>query len=177
VYLGLEGKIVLIAFLVVSCTIACNTPKKHIAIDMQLKNHPAVQQYINNPVYKPEFHDTDVLIQRKNLGKKYAAMYLLSHIKDTQAIDSLILFEIDNQNYNQKIVFPRTPSPLTPLMEAHYTKNTARVYANTTAEMVNYLYTNYAQKTWVFAPDTNLCDKKWKKYPLTQKIYVIKVQR
>lgn len=168
---------IFILFWTVLNIIACRLPKKTIAADTQLKNHTVIQQYIDNPAYKVEFHDTDVLLQRKSLGKKYEAMYLLSSVKNTSVIDSLTLFEIDNQNNSQKIVFPRTPSPLTPLMNEYYSKETSRVYANTTAEMLNYLNTGYAQKTWLTALDTNLCHKKWIKKLLPQKIYLIKLEK
>jgi hypothetical protein len=153
----------------------CTTQRKHIAIDLQLKNHALVQQYIQNPVYKIDFHDTDILLQRKNLGKKYELMFLLSHKKYGEVVDSLALFEVDNQNNKGIIVFPRTPSPLTPLMSAYYPSSSSKVYANTTAEMLNYLQTGYAGKTWITALDTGLCEKRWKKNLLHEKIYLIKV--
>lgn len=176
-FLGSANKTVFMMFWVVFYTVACNTPRKYIAIDTQLKNYPAVQQYIDNPAYKPEFHDTDILLQRKSLGKKYTIMYLLSAVKNKNVIDSLTLFEVDNQINNEIIVFPRTPSPLTLLMDTYYSKDIPRVYANTTVEMLNYLYTDYAQKTWIMALDTNLCDKKWARKMLSQKIYVVKLEK
>lgn len=166
--------ILLIAFFSIT---ACSSEKKYVAIDLMLKNYPAIQQYINQPAYRTEFHDTDILLQRRSLGKKYAYMYLLSSVRSPQVTDSLTLFEVDNQTNIQTVVFPRTPSPLTPLMELYYTAHTPKVYANTTAEMLNYLHTGYAQKTWVTLLDTGLCDKKWRKTLLSEKIYVIKSEK
>lgn len=157
------------------CTSACMPSKKYVAVDLMLKNYPIIQQYVNNPNYKVEFHDTDILLQRKNLGKKYTYMYLLSSTKTLYTIDSLTLFEIDNQNNKETIAFPRTPSPLTPLMNAYYSSHSPKVYANTTAEMLNYLDTGYAQKTWITALDTSLSNKKWVKKQLSQKIYLVRL--
>lgn len=154
---------------------SCGTQRKYIAIDIQLKNHSLVQEYVQNPAYKTEFHDTDILLQRKNLGKRYTIMYLLSHKKEKNVTDSLFLFEVEAQNAKNTVVFPRTPSPLTPLMRAYYPEQTSKVYANTTAERLNYLYTNYAQKTWITILDTALCDKKWNKKLMRSKLYIIKM--
>ncbi|MCS7076609.1 MAG: hypothetical protein NZ455_07870 [Bacteroidia bacterium] len=123
-------------------------------------------------MYRVEFHDSDVLLQRRALGREYEVMYVISHQRGKNTVDSLILFEVDNRRVVQRVVFPRTPCPLTPLMNAYYPKTLPRVYANTTAERLNYLYTDYAQKTWITVLDTGLCSPLWRKSVMVQKLFI-----
>lgn len=164
----------LIGIIVLFC--ACRE-KKSIAVDIQLKKYSLIQQYLKDETYKVDFQDTDILLQRKNLGKIYTCMYLLSDKKHAHVIDSLYLYEVENGQGKERIAFPRTPCPFTPLMDAYYSPNIPRVYANTTAERLNYLQTFYATKTWITSLDTVLCIKEWKKTRLNQKIYVIKIEK
>ncbi|MCS7028813.1 MAG: hypothetical protein NZ519_08610 [Bacteroidia bacterium] len=153
--------------------LSCQEPYKRIGADLTLKHHPILASYRNGN-FKIELHDSDILLQRKFWGRRYEELYILSHQKTQYTVDSLILFEVDNGQSFKRIVFPRTPSALTPLMNAYYDKNTPRVYANTTVERLNYLKLNYAQKTWVTELDTNLCPDSWKKTLLGYKLFIDK---